>query len=104
MLFRSAQRARYARRCAEALDQLARSADAAGDTQASIGWKRRAQEIDPLDAGTALSHADALLRSGDRPSALRALRFHAERVREELAVEPDASVRALETRLAKEGV
>lgn len=97
------QRARYARRCAEVLDRVARSAEASGDTRAAIGWQRRAQEIDPLDARTALSLADALVRSGDQASALRALQWHGERVRKELEIEPDASVRAMEERLTRGG-
>jgi DNA-binding SARP family transcriptional activator len=94
------QRKRFARRCAEGLEGLARSATAAGDLAGAVRWLERRQEIDPLDASAAVSLAEALVRSGDRPAALRALRAHSELVRERLEVEPDPAVSRLEKSLS----
>ena len=97
------QRSRYARECADALETLAVAAAKSGNGGAAIGWHQRAQEIDPLNARVALALADAFVLSGDRTSALRTLRWHTERVRKELETEPDASVLALQERLARGG-
>jgi len=95
------QRRRFGRRCAEALEGLARTALASGGLAEAVGWLRRSQEIDSLDARTAVSLAEALVRSGDRPAALRALRWHREQVWKELEVEADPAVRRLEESLAQ---
>ena len=89
------QRQRFARRCARALEDLSRTATAAGDFPATVRWLQRQQEIDPLNASAVLGLAEALVRSGDRPAALRALREHQDRVRKELAVDPDPAVSRL---------
>jgi len=89
------QRQRFARRCAKALEGLGRTASAAGDFPAAVQWLQRLQEIDPLDTGAVVGLAEALVRSGDRPAALRALRGHQELVRKQLEVEPDPVVSRL---------
>jgi DNA-binding SARP family transcriptional activator len=91
---------RFARQCAQALEGLGRTATAAGDYSAAVRWLQRLQGIDPLNASAVVGLAEALVRSGDRPAALRALRGHQDRVRKELAVEPDPAVSRLEETLS----
>ena len=94
------QRQRFARRCTEALEGLARATTAAGDLAGAVRWLQRLQEMDPLNARAVVGLAEALVRSGDRPAALRALRGHQDRVRRELAVEPDPAVSRFEETLS----
>lgn len=83
------QRARLARRCLASLRGLAEAAAAAGMPEDTIGWWRRAAELDPLDTTIALELVRALAAAGDRTGALRHARRHAEHLRSELAVAPD---------------
>ena len=76
------------------------AATAAGDLSGAVRWLQRLQEIDPLNASAVVGLAEALVRSGDRPAALSALRGHQDRVRKELAVEPDPAVSRLEETLS----
>lgn len=89
------QRRRWSREYTEALEQLSCKAEAGGDTDAVVLWRRRALDADPLDGSAALALARALVRRGDRPAAVRALRIHEVKVRKHLEVEPDPEVRRL---------
>jgi DNA-binding SARP family transcriptional activator len=89
------QRQGFARRCIQTLESLGRTASAAGDFPAAVRWLQRLQEIDPLDAAAVIRLAEVLVRSGDRPAALRALRGHQDLVRKRLEVEPDPAVSRL---------
>lgn len=97
------QRQRLARRCASALDELARTAAAAGDLESACEWRRRAAELEPLDAPAAVALANALVSRGDRPGALRVLLAHRARVRKELRVEADPAVSRLMASLGGDG-
>ena len=94
------QRDRYARRVAEALEQLARRALEQNDLDAEVRWRHLAVELSPLSGTTVLALAETLSRRGDRPAALRVLRVHRERVRKELQAEVDPVMVSLEQRLA----
>jgi DNA-binding SARP family transcriptional activator len=97
------QRQRFARSCASVLDVLATGAAVRGDPEAACEWRRRAAELEPLDAPKALAFANALVNRGDRPGALRALLAHQDRVRNDLAVEPDPAVSRLIGTLGRSG-
>jgi DNA-binding SARP family transcriptional activator len=64
-------RERYAHRCADALRELARRAERAGDVATEVGWGRRLVALDPLDSAATLALVDALGRAGDAPGAQR---------------------------------
>lgn len=89
------QRRRLAREHAEALAQLSKAAEAAGDVESELRWRRRAVDSDPLAGSAALALARLLVRRGDRPAAIRELRAHVERVRKGLEVGPDPEVQRL---------
>jgi DNA-binding SARP family transcriptional activator len=97
------QRASFARSCVGALDRLAVAATGSGDHAGAAAWRRRAAELDPLDARAATLLAEALVRAGDRPAAIRALRLHQDRVRQDLEVEPDPTVQRMADALAGGG-
>ncbi len=94
------QRQHFARRCAAALDRLAKTAAAAGDLDEVGVWRRRAVELDPLDTPRAIALANALVGRGDRPGARRVLLTHQDRVRKDLEVEADPAVARLLASLA----
>ncbi len=81
-----------------ALERLAKDADEAGEFSKALDWRRTLAASDPLNATVTLSLMRALVRSGDRTTALRQAAVHTTLVRSELEVEPDAAV----TRLAEE--
>lgn len=89
------QRDRFARTCMSVLDRLAAAATASGHDAPATEWRRRAAELDPLDARAARLLAESLVQAGDRPGAIRALRLHQDRVRKELEVEPDPLVQRM---------
>jgi len=85
------QRDRFAKRAGEAMMAAAGRADAAGDARGAMSWWRRAGATDPYDARLALGLLDALMRTGDRPGALREATRYEARLRQELGVAPDAA-------------
>jgi DNA-binding SARP family transcriptional activator/TolB-like protein/Tfp pilus assembly protein PilF len=93
------QRAELEERFREALERLARSAEAHGDTERAITWWRRLQAADPLNGRVAVGLMEALDASGDRAAALRHARIHETLLREEWGLEPDPAVAALAARL-----
>ena len=56
-----------------------------------MNWWRRAAAVDPFDARVELRLVQALAAAGDRPGALREASRYETRLREELAVAPDAA-------------
>jgi serine/threonine-protein kinase len=90
-----AQRRRFTREYTGALEELSRIAEASGNPDGVLNWRRRAAEADPLDGSAALALARVLLHRGDRPAAIRELRAHEERVRKALEVEAHPEVRRL---------
>jgi DNA-binding SARP family transcriptional activator/TolB-like protein len=83
----------------EALERLARSAEARGDAERAIALWRRLQASDPLNGRVGVSLMEALEASGDRAAALRHARVHATLLREEWGLEPDPAMSALAARL-----
>lgn len=95
----SLQRARLAERCTQALDQLALSAERAGDYRRAVDWRRQLAAHEPLNGRVAADLIATLAASGDRASALQYARVHEALVRDELETEPDAAVMQLVERL-----
>ena len=93
------ERTRLAQRFASALERLAADARARGDHGDAARWWRRLAAADPLNGRIAVGLIRALADAGDRAGALQHARVHATLVREELGIEPDAEVLALEERL-----
>ena len=93
------ERDRLARRCAQALDALATAAAAAGDHRGAAEWWRRAIEVNPFDTGTTVRLVEAVVAAGDRAMGLRYAEQHAQRLRTELGLSPDARMTKLIERL-----
>lgn len=89
------QRRQLERRCAEAIATLARTAAAAGDHARALAWWARAVELNPFDLDTMRQQVTALLAVGDRATALRAARHHADLLRTELGLDPDPELMRL---------
>ena len=92
-------RQRFARRYLDAVDELARRAETAGEYDVSLEWRRRAAAVDPLDPRLVQAHAEAFLQCGNRAGALRVLAAHRERLHGELGIEPEAELRQMEDRV-----
>jgi len=86
------ERARLARRCAEALTYLGAAAEGIGAWGEAAGWWAQALEHDPLNSHLVVRHAEALAAMGDRANALKAADAHVGRLRRELDLEPDREV------------
>ena len=96
------QRAQYAHRYRQVLEELAKQALASGESQAAVDWWRRLVNADPLDARAALSYMKGLAAIGDRAGALRHARVHEELVRQELKLPPDEAMRSYARQLRDE--
>jgi tetratricopeptide (TPR) repeat protein len=90
-----AQRVRLAQSHAQALEALAQACEQAGEHAAAVAWWRRLVEHDPFSSRIALLLMHALVRAGDPAGALQHQRAHDALLREELGVEPPASLSAL---------
>ena len=88
------ERARLERAHLDAVARLARAAEAAGDTIASVQWWRRAAAAEPLSGRVALSLMRALAESGDVSAAIQHARVHDAIVRGELESPADDAVLA----------
>jgi DNA-binding SARP family transcriptional activator len=89
-----AERARLARRHAEALRALAVEREAGADPVGAVVWLRRLAAADPFDTAVAAHLVRALAAAGDPASALRHARLHELLLREELEVEPGPELAA----------
>lgn len=83
------ERARLARGYARALELLASAAERAEAWHEALAWWARAIELDPLNSRFAMRHARALATLGDPANALKAADTHAQRLRDDLDIEPD---------------
>lgn len=92
-------RGRFAQLYLKALDELAARADAAGELDVVLEWRRRAAAVEPLDPRLVHRHAEAFLKCGNRAGALRVLVAHRERLQDELGIEPEAELRQMEDRI-----
>ena len=82
-------RRRLSERCARAFSLLAA---AAATKQQAVEWWRRAAELNPYDTDTVLRLAKGWVDVGDRAAAVRCAQQHADLLRTELGLPPDASV------------
>jgi DNA-binding SARP family transcriptional activator len=89
-----AERARLARRHAEALRALAVEREAGADPAGAVVWLRRLAAADPFDTAVAAHLVRALAAAGDPASALRHARLHELLLREELELEPGPELAA----------
>ena len=88
------ERAGYARRFAEALETLARTATASGDHVGAVKlWGRLAANA-PLDARIAMQLMSSLADAGDQAAALRHGHTYEALVRDELDSPPDPGIAA----------
>lgn len=85
------QRGQFALRAIEAMTAAAGRAEASGDAARAVSWWRRASATDLYDGRLALGLAQALVRAGDRPGALREAARYETRLRQEFGVPPDAA-------------
>ncbi len=89
------ERDRHRDRVGDAIAQLARDAQAAGDRAGAVAWLKRRAELDPFDEGAHRELIEELDREGDRAAALSVYNRLADRLRRELAVAPSAATRRL---------
>ncbi len=86
------QRDRLGRAFADAVEQTARVATAAGDHDDATGRWRRLVLIDPYSARAVIGLMNALAASGDRAAALAQFERYADRLKRDLDVEPETDV------------
>lgn len=92
-----AQRERFAREHARALETLAESSEhgaESGNTGDSVRWWRILAAQDPYSSRIALRLMRALDRAGDRAAALQHARMHATLLEQEMDLAPDAELLA----------
>ncbi len=94
-----AERERLATAYAGALEALAGEAEERGDGREAAGWWKRLAAHDPYSSRVTARLMRVLAAAGDRAGALQHARTYAALLREELGVEPDAGVAALEREL-----
>ena len=90
-----AERDRFARSHARALEALSESAERRGDAVDAVRWWRALAAHDPYSSRVAVRLMRALDRSGDRAAALQHARVHATLLESEFGTEPDAAVAEL---------
>ncbi len=78
----------------QALECLAMDAESRRDFAAASNWWRRLMNIDALKTRAVLGLMEALVARGDRAEALRTAERYAQRVREDLDGEPNATIMA----------
>ena len=78
-----------------AAGRLATRCQTAGDLSGALSWARRALGLAPYDEEALRRVLEVLDRSGDRASAVREYEAFANRLREELEVEPAPETRAV---------
>ena len=94
-----AERSGLARDHATALERLARRAEDRSDCAGAVEWWRRLAALDPLDGKTTLRLMEALVRAGDRVSALKQARIYEVLLSQELELPPDHEVISLAERI-----
>ena len=95
----SGERHRLAACYADALEGLAKKAEAASDHAAAAAWWQRLAAHDPYNSRVAVGLAFALAAVRDRANALQHLRAHIRLLHEEMGMEPDAELLAAEQAL-----
>jgi len=97
------ERARLARRYAEAVEQTANALEAAGDFVGAVTWLRRLAAQDAFSSRVTVRLMRALAASGDPAAAIQHARVHETLLREELQAQPDPQVAALVRELQSRG-
>ena len=98
-----AERSRFARDLAAALEALARDASSNGRHAEATAWWRRLAALDPYSSRIALGFMQALDATGERAAAIRHARIHETLLREELETGPDEAVQKLAQALRSQG-
>ena len=93
--WQDAERGELERTYMDALETLARGAEAEERHEDAVAWWLRCRAVDPLRARSVLALMKALDLAGDRAGALRYAQMHEDLLREELSTLPDADVAAL---------
>ena len=88
----AAERDRFARQYASALETLAASAAASGARAAEIRWRGRLVDHDPLNGPAVAKLMSCLITAGDHTAALQRARLHEARMRSALDLPPDRAV------------
>ena len=86
------ERAAIQHRFHDAVEELARAAEAEGAYDHAVRWWRRRAAEDPLNARVTMSMMRALAAAGDRSAALRQARLFEALVAQELEQPPDRDV------------
>ena len=97
------ERARLARRYAQAVEETASAREAAGDFAGVVAWLRRLAAQDPFSSRVTVRLMRALVASGDPAAAIQHARVHETLLREELQTPPDPQVAALVRELQTRG-
>src|SRR6185436_6901550 len=95
------ERTSLAQEHSRALESLARSARAAGDTRGALGWWRKLAGLEPLNARVTVGLMEALAAAGDRAGAIQHARVYELLVEQELDLPPDRDVLALAEQLRR---
>ena len=90
-----AERARYASRYAQALDQMAEECEAVGDRAGAVTYWKRLAARDPYNARVALRLMRTLAAVGDAAGAIQHARVHTTLLREELGLAPNVEITVL---------
>lgn len=86
------ERATWAERHKQVVEQLARDAEQRGDTGAAVKWWRKALAHDVHNAKLTIKVMRALARGGDRAGAIRQAEIYEKLVRIDLDLAPDPAV------------
>ena len=89
------ERARLARRYAQAVEETATAREAARDFAGAVTWLRRLAAQDPFSSRVTLRLMRTLAAAGDPAAAIQHARVHETLLREELQAPPDPQVAAL---------
>lgn len=89
------ERARLARQAVGATVRLCQRAEMSGDVKAAVHWARRRTELAPYEETGWRQLLSLLDRAGDRAEALDAYATFANRLRQDLQIEPAPDTRAL---------
>lgn len=90
-----AERGRLRELASGAAGRLATGCELAGDLGSALQWSRRAFDLAPYDEAALRRVLEVLDRSGDRASAVHEYDAFANRLREELEIEPAPETRAV---------
>ncbi|MFA6166614.1 MAG: BTAD domain-containing putative transcriptional regulator [Gemmatimonadaceae bacterium] len=96
------ERARLYRKCAEALEALAKCAESAEDWRAAVIWRQRAVGHDPHNSRQVILLMRAMSKEGDPANALLQAELHRNRLWKDLEIEPDTEVMAEAARIRQE--